>query len=490
MGSRCPTSTHLRRNLGIASVAVDASGWESFTQDHHHITKLLSCHLAALGPHAASVNQPCLGHALGLHGGDLQEALGTHRIEAIGGLHGSIFFEVDGVRAVLEREEVHVALVHAHLHLAGGRLRQLPDGVDGHSRGGVEVAAVVDLVRDVLGHVFEERGGSSVQDRLVDVSQRCAQQAHAGSLVDASRLGAEDAVLERVRDADAVASGDFVRLLQHLERAHLGAVQSHTSATLEGQLELLHLVWGILGPYAHHWIHDGHWGFHGFQVLSLIAQATDVGIGRIPLLGLRDDGVVDVVLVQKGQHLRSARELLEQHWVTPRGVDLEGWVHDVDIPLEADLVVAATGGAVRQDCASMLLHLVQQTSGGDVPADAGGLPVSSIVHGHARDGLEGTLRNVILEVDNNGLYTGGRHLLDHIIDVLLIGLPDVCSEAFDLHAGQTQPESYCLGVQTPADADAESVTGILVALEDAGLLQTVSACNHIRQTSDAAPQRL
>mmetsp|Transcript_86958 Transcript_86958/g.251166 ORF Transcript_86958/g.251166 Transcript_86958/m.251166 type:complete len:244 (+) Transcript_86958:79-810(+) len=216
----------------------------------------------ALGPDALIADEPRLGHGFRLHGGNLEVALGAHRVQTGRGLHGRVLLEVDAVRALGQRQEVRVALVQAELHGAVRRGGQLPDGVDGGARGGVEVAAVIDLVSDMPREALEERGAPPVEHRLVHASEATRQQFHARSLVDAAGLRAENAVLQRLGDAEAVAAGDRVRGLQDVDGLHLLAVDGHATAALEPERDRLLLVRRVLRPDAHDGVHDGHRRLH------------------------------------------------------------------------------------------------------------------------------------------------------------------------------------------------------------------------------------
>mmetsp|Transcript_58274 Transcript_58274/g.71250 ORF Transcript_58274/g.71250 Transcript_58274/m.71250 type:complete len:358 (-) Transcript_58274:47-1120(-) len=356
--------------------------------------------------------------------------------------------------------------MEAQLHGARGRLGQLPHGVDGRARGGIEVAAVVDLIRDVGTELSEEGCRPPVQHRHVDTIQGMAQQGHAGRLINSSGLGPQDPILQGLAEANAIATRDLVGQLYGFQGAHRLAVDGSTSALHELHGDLLLLVGRILGPYAHHWIHNGDRGLHRLEVLCLVAQTANVGIRGVSLGCLAHDLVVDAMLLQKAQHLRSPGELLQQHRVAPGRIDFEGRVHDVDVAFKSDLVVSSTCGAVGQHGAAVLLHGFQQTSGCDISTNPGGLPVATIVHGLGSHCLKGALRDFLLEVHHDGVHATGSHFFDHIIHVVFIGLSDVGREALHLDTGQAQAQRHGLGVQAAADADAHHVAVLHVFLQD------------------------
>ena len=64
----------------------------------------------------------------------------------------------------------------------------------------------------------------AVQRELLQLQMGGVERGDAGRLVDAAALHADEAVLDDVDPTHAVAAGDFVELLHHLQRALLGAV--------------------------------------------------------------------------------------------------------------------------------------------------------------------------------------------------------------------------------------------------------------------------
>lgn len=65
-----------------------------------------------------------------------------------------------------------------------------------------------------------------------------------------ARLGAQDAILQGLGDADAVAAADLVGELQHLQRCLGLAVDRHAASFLEAERNFLNLVGGVLRPSA------------------------------------------------------------------------------------------------------------------------------------------------------------------------------------------------------------------------------------------------
>mmetsp|Transcript_14206 Transcript_14206/g.29600 ORF Transcript_14206/g.29600 Transcript_14206/m.29600 type:complete len:203 (+) Transcript_14206:913-1521(+) len=191
------------------------------------------------------------------------------------------------------------------------------------------------------------------------------------------------------------------------------------------------------------------------------------------------------MLLQETQHLRPPRELVQEHRIAPGSIDLEGGVHDIDVPLKSDLVVSSACGTMGQHGAAVLLHGLQQTPGSDISSDAGGLPVAPVVHRLSCHRLEGSLCDLLLEIHHDGFNTTGSHLFDHVIHVFFIWLSDVCSKAFHLDAGQAQAQGHGLGVQAAADADAHHVAVLHILLQNGRFLQAIR-CHGVRGCPSAS----
>ena len=65
------------------------------------------------------------------------------------------------------------------------------------------------------------------------------------------QIGCKVGLLDAVRDADAVAAADRVRLVHRLERRHLLAVDRDAAPLLEAERHLLHRVGRLRRPHAH-----------------------------------------------------------------------------------------------------------------------------------------------------------------------------------------------------------------------------------------------
>ena len=100
-----------------------------------------------------------------------------------------------------------------------------------------------------------------------------------------SALRADDAVLQGVRNAEAVAAADRVGLRDHLERRHALAVHSDAAAGLELKLDLLDRVRRLGRPLAHLGLDDEHRRLDALEVLRLMREPREICIRRVLLLG-------------------------------------------------------------------------------------------------------------------------------------------------------------------------------------------------------------
>ena len=253
--------------------------------------------------------------------------------------------------------------------------------------------------------------------------------------------------------ADAIAATDFVRREHDLVWRHLLAVDCNAAALDERKRDLLDLVRRLLGPHAHRGLDDAHRGLHRLEVLRLVGETGEVGVGRIFLL--RADERDDAALGEELDHLSAAGELRKEVGVAPRGVDSELRVHHVRVALEAHLVVAATRRAVDEGDAARLLHRGKELLHRDGARDAGGIPVAAVVHGLALHRLEADVGHFLRDVDDRRLNARGGHLLLDVVDILFVGLADVRAERLDLHARVLEDAADRLRVESARNADTD-----------------------------------
>ena len=97
------------------------------------------------------------------------------------------------------------------------------------------------------------------------------QQRHARGFVDAAALGLDDAVLDLVAHAQAVAAADAVGFEHQLDRVRVfDAVQRDRLAFLEAHRDFLGLDGHVIAPerHAHDGLDDADAGVQVFQVLA------------------------------------------------------------------------------------------------------------------------------------------------------------------------------------------------------------------------------
>ncbi len=179
------------------------------------------------------------------------------------------------------------------------------------------------------------------------------------NLVDVAYLQPHDAVLDVIDDADAVAGADRGHPFDQLDEAEALAVERDRDATLEAQLDLLGLVWRLLGP--RHELEDVVVG----RVLEILdpaplrGAAPEVVVDRVGRFRLGSLGWVgldrDAVLARVGDLLLAAH-LPGAH----RRDHLQLGRERRDRRLDAHLVVALAGAAVRDRVAAALARVLDR----------------------------------------------------------------------------------------------------------------------------------
>ncbi len=115
-----------------------------------------------------------------------------------------------GLRAAVDED---VSLVELEVHFAGDVLLCLAD--EGHQ--GVHLGRVPEAVVDHLGHFRREAVAQvhqvTIERELLHEAMGIVEDRHAGRLVHAAALHADEAVLDHVDPPDAVAAADGVQLL-------------------------------------------------------------------------------------------------------------------------------------------------------------------------------------------------------------------------------------------------------------------------------------
>lgn len=112
---------------------------------------------------------------------------------------------------------------------------------------------------------------------------------HAGGFVDAAALGFDDAVLDLVAHAQAVAATDAVGFQEQLHGiGDFLAIEGHGAAFFEGHRHFLSLDLdlGLPERHAHDGVDDADAAVQELQVLGLVRGAQHVVVGRVGLSAL------------------------------------------------------------------------------------------------------------------------------------------------------------------------------------------------------------
>ena len=209
------------------------------------------------------------------------------------------------------------------------------------------------------------------------------QQRHARRLVDPPALGFDDAVLDLVAHAQAVAAADGVGFREERDRVlEALPVEGHGPALLEGDGHRLGPHRHVLAPErdAHDRAHDGKAPVEELEVLRLVGRPEDVGIRGVRLLHahLVVEAAADEVLA----HLLAPAQLVDEALVEPRLVDAQVRVGDEAVAVEALDVVALEGAAVAPDVDLVLLHGHHQHRAGDGAPEGRGVEVRDPASGN------------------------------------------------------------------------------------------------------------
>ncbi len=171
------------------------------------------------------------------------------------------------------------------------------------------------------------------------------QNRHAGRFVHAAALHADEAVLDHVDAADAVAAADLIELFHNAQRRELLAVHGDRHALLERNRDRFHFVRRGLRRHRHAEVDQFDAVDHQvFQLAGFVADVQAVLVARIRLRRRRLHR--DVPRVAELDHRLPAREQLAELLDPPRRNNMDAWVERFGGQLEAALIVPLAGGAV------------------------------------------------------------------------------------------------------------------------------------------------
>src|SRR5262249_43996061 len=117
-----------------------------------------------------------------------------------------------------------------------------------------EPDAVVDELGVANGERLLKMRGFTVDGEALEVAMRGDGQRAAGSFVRAARLHTDETVFDEVGAADAVTRGDFVELVEKIDRAEFRAVDGNRNAGVETDFDFFGFVRSFFrrdGPLPH-----------------------------------------------------------------------------------------------------------------------------------------------------------------------------------------------------------------------------------------------
>ena len=337
------------------------------------------------------------------------------------------------------------------------------DRVAQHQALRVEPAALVEQAPELAAH------GAVVVDRalVVDGGDEPlvgdVQQRHPRALVHAAALRLDDAVLDLVGDAQAVAAADAVGLQRQLDAAgERLAVERHREALLEAHRDLLGLDVHRRVPVldSHDGLHDAQALVQELEVLGFVGGAPDVGVGRVGLLHAHLVG--ELARGEPLAHLLAPAHLAHEVLVQPRLVDAQRRVGHQAVAVEPLDVVALVGGAVAPDVDAVLLHGLHQHRARDRAAQGCGVEVGAPgrrdVERAALQGDEALVDERLAAIDQARLLGAvERGAARDVVVVALVGLREVGGVGVGDGAVVAHPGEGGGGVEAAGEGDPDAL---------------------------------
>ena len=254
-------------------------------------------------------------------GSDADESGRVLGAEVVKGVHGRLLGIVQLLGLGATAEDVGVALVASEAD-------ETVDTALGSDQAGVEpltlgreVHAVVQKLAPLLGDEgVAQRAHLAVHDETLKVEMCQAKDGDGRGVITATRLQADEAVLDNVDTADTVGLADGVELGEKLDALGVGlsidqGLQLDGDTLLEYDVDVLGLVGGSLrvvrhGPHV-------SWGglVRVLEHAGLVAAVSQVGVHGVWLgLGAGDG---NALLSGEVKQVISASETLEEGRVTP-----------------------------------------------------------------------------------------------------------------------------------------------------------------------------
>ena len=187
-------------------------------------------------------------------------------------------------------------------------------------------------------------------------------------------------------------------------------------------------------------------------------RAQHVAVGGIGFLGAHL--VAEAFLGHEGRHFGAAAEFVDEGIIQPGLVDLERWIGEQAIAVEALDVVALEGRTVAPDVDVVFLHRGHQHGARDGAAQRRGVEVGDAaradVEGSGLDGGNAFVGQLGAAVDQAGLFGAVFHgLAGNRVVVFLVGLAQVGRVGVGQGALVLHPAQCGAGVQAAGEGDAD-----------------------------------
>lgn len=326
---------------------------------------------------------------------DHDEASGVAWCKVANLVHGALAGVVQLLRVGPAADAAEHALEYTAAHATIDLLLRRHDAVLEELALRREVQAVVEDLGVVEGDELVTQGTHlAVHDETLEVDVGTSQHSQTRSLVAASGLETNEAVLDNVDTAHTVLAGNRIGSEKELDgvgHALLAALvlQLHGQTFFKGQGEVLGAV-GCLGGVSGELPHVCRsLGVGVLQDASLVAAVCQVLV-HAPWLALcASDG--NALLCGVVEQILTTLEALVEDGVTPWSNDLDGGLESVEGEFEADLVVALASAAVGDGEAALLLGDCHLRTSNDGTSERSSEKVDVLVDGIARNGGEAEL---------------------------------------------------------------------------------------------------
>jgi len=229
-----------------------------------------------------------------------------------------------------------------------------------HTRGDIVPVTLINLPRGGKRQLIEQLARAPVQNKLQKKRITGAEQLHARRLVNATRFDADETVFDQMQaDADAVPAADAVRGRQRRQRIGAFTIQAHRLSFFKTYGDFFGLVGRLFRPHAHFGHDEMRRRRKQFELAGFVRETQQIGVGRVGLLARRFDR--QAVLFAILDHLQASAETIEKSLVAPRRVNAEGRLQHIGDELKPDLIVAASGRAVRKNRDAAFFNFRQQS---------------------------------------------------------------------------------------------------------------------------------